>query len=136
MLNEETRQQGKDAELAFTQEAQGIGWTVLRQGWPDYLCSTPDGHLLAVEVKSGNAPISKHQRQVLSMLSTSIPCYVYHPDSGLTHWNERVSLDTEPANVSGIRIKQVTPRHAGEGQNGATWADALVAERHRVLGIE
>jgi len=39
------------AEDAFRDLAQAAGWHPTKQGWPDFICTGPDGEMIAVEVK-------------------------------------------------------------------------------------
>ena len=81
-LTKEGRRAALEAEDAFAHLAEG--WEVHRNGWPDFLCVV-DGQPIAVEVKSGNGRLTKEQCEVMNVLaSSSISCYVWHPDRGLT----------------------------------------------------
>jgi len=56
---------------------EGAGFTVLRRGWPDFLCVGPDGSVSAVEVKSGFDQPSQAQHAIHAVLaSLGIPVYV------------------------------------------------------------
>jgi hypothetical protein len=58
------------------------GWYACRSGWPDFLCSGPDGRVMAVEVKrrtrSGTLdPLERAQTAVMAALSAKgLKCYV------------------------------------------------------------
>lgn len=53
------------------------GWTVLRKGWPDFLCIRPDkpSTVIAVEVKSVNDGYSPEQQTVISALGEFFPVF-------------------------------------------------------------
>lgn len=71
-------------ERNFEILAQCLGWsTVTKRGWPDFLAFTPDGSMIAVEVKpltkdgSRYQILKREQAAVMDVLSShGIKCYV------------------------------------------------------------
>ena len=57
------------------------GWTVLQNGWPDFLC-IKNKQILAVEVKNHGDKLSPRQVRLLSALSEKIPVQTAHPGPG------------------------------------------------------
>lgn len=56
-------------EVLFKIQAKRHGWTVLRPGWPDFLCLDQFGTMFAVEVKDRNDWVSQRQRDTFEMLT-------------------------------------------------------------------
>lgn len=52
-----------DFERDFNDRMTQLGFTVLRNGWPDFLCMSRDGGF-AVELKRGQDRVSAHQKQM------------------------------------------------------------------------
>ena len=83
-LSTSVRQQARDAEDSFEEWAQHKGWEVLRNGWPDFLCVDRKGRIICVEAKSGNANVTKAQREVLAILvAAGLACYIWTEKAGL-----------------------------------------------------
>lgn len=80
-----------------------------------------DGRTVAVEVKSGNAHLTKEQCGVMNALaSANIDCYTWHPSRGLTLYQR----GTQPP----------LPRMYGAPQDKYTkaFSDKVMAEHRRV----
>jgi hypothetical protein len=69
-------------EAAFEQLAQSKGWDVDKCGWPDFLCTSPAGEIIAVEVKprtsTGRLKLLKEsQARTMDFLSArGVECFV------------------------------------------------------------
>lgn len=83
-----------ELEKEFLRRASGKGLTILRHGWPDFLCTGKDGKPYCVEVKAGRDVLSPAQVAVATALeSIGIPCYVWSSRlrSSLIPWRKFVS---------------------------------------------
>ena len=95
------------------------GWTVHRNGWPDFICETPEG-LCFVEVKSPNDTVPPHQRRVHELLRAAgfrVLVLWVSPRKGVRF------KDEGQGRVSCAVARQVeTPaqRHGQAGQEAAT----------------
>ena len=49
-------------ENDFYNRAQNAGWKVTKQGWPDFFCVTPEGKVVAVEVKQRASKSKRHAK--------------------------------------------------------------------------
>lgn len=56
-----------NTETAVAEALRTEGWTVLRRGWPDFLCHR-DGMAAAIEVKSPRDRLSEDQVQIHRVL--------------------------------------------------------------------
>lgn len=68
-------------EEAVREELEDSGWTVYRNGWPDFLCRRKKGHdfeYKAVEVKTVKDRLRSNQYEVLMALADLIPVSVFH----------------------------------------------------------
>lgn len=122
MLTKEDRRAALGAEDAFMLLKSAEGWEVHRNGWPDFLCVV-DGQSIAVEVKSGRGGLSKKQSEMMSILASSgISCYVWHPDCGLTLYQE------------GRKPKNPMPRvyRAPQDKYPKAFSESAVEEHRRV----
>ena len=59
-----------DAEDRFEKLARSNGWGVTKRGWPDFMCTLPDGELIAVEVK----PRVKSKTRMKQLASDQVTC--------------------------------------------------------------
>jgi len=99
-LTKEARRAALLAEDAFVEAAEG--WEIHRNGWPDFLC-VAGKRAIAVEVKSGNAGLTREQSEVMNVLASSgISCYVWHPSRGLTLYQAGF-LSFPPSSTKGQR---------------------------------
>jgi hypothetical protein len=91
------------AEVGFAQWATDKGWSVTKNGYPDFLCRSAEGMAL-VEVKPDRySNFSDAQRSALEfLLACQVPCYRWDPESGL----ERLS----PESIRSRRRPQRTQR--------------------------
>lgn len=76
------------AERHFREFARRKRWTVLRPGWPDFLCIDNDGQLRAVEVKQGRDLPSERQFRTLDLLNerSDIDVFVWIRETPKTLW--------------------------------------------------
>jgi len=76
------RRPRNEAEAACYDALLKLGWaTVTKRGWPDFICLTPDGRGICVEVKrkAGFKP-KQSQKLVLEFLARhGITCYLWTP---------------------------------------------------------
>lgn len=64
-------------ESAFVVIAKSKGYTLFRNGWPDFALRRADGSLFCVEVKSYADSLSTEQIHMIEFLALAgIPCYV------------------------------------------------------------
>ena len=70
-------------ERLFEELAKLKGWTVTKRGWPDFLCFTETGEMIAVEVKprmkrrSGFKVLKREQAKTMDILTAhGISCFV------------------------------------------------------------
>lgn len=93
------------SEKAVRDFAEVHGYTVLRKGWPDFLCFIErDGkiELHAIEVKSKNGQLHGDQEKMLDLLSTVMPVYFIR-DMGVEEplrvvdWRKRLSPEVQNA---------------------------------------
>jgi hypothetical protein len=56
------------AENRVAEDYRRRGFKVLRRGWPDFLCISPDGDVVAVEVKSMSDALSPAQKEMHAAL--------------------------------------------------------------------
>ena len=65
------------SESVFEVIAKSKGYTILRNGWPDFALRRADGYLFCVEVKSYADSLSTEQVNMMEFLALAgIPCYV------------------------------------------------------------
>lgn len=65
------------SESVFEVIAKSKGYTILRNGWPDFALRRADGSLFCVEVKSYADSLSTEQIHMIEFLALAgIPCYV------------------------------------------------------------
>ena len=103
------------------------GWEVYRNGWPDFLC-VGDDQTIAVEVKSGNARLTKGQGEAMNVLaSVGISCYVWHPDQGLTLYQQ--GKRPKPPKVNVTRVVKMEPY-------SEAFSKRVMEEHKRVTGRE
>ena len=78
-------QQGKDGEHQVCHELIDQGYAVYRTGWPDFICGRElNGvkHIMAVEVKTGNAVLTLEQKAVARLLvNAGVQYWVHRPDT-------------------------------------------------------
>jgi len=66
-----------DSESEFAQVAESKGYTLRRNGWPDFALMRADGSLICVEVKTPGDSLSQEQHDMIEFLSLAgIPCYI------------------------------------------------------------
>lgn len=66
-----------ESESVFEVMAKSKGYTILRNGWPDFALMRADGSLFCVEVKSYADSLSLEQVHMIDFLAfAGIPCYV------------------------------------------------------------
>lgn len=70
-------------ERLFEELAELKGWKITKRGWPDFLCFTKTGEVIAVEVKprmrsrSGFRLLKREQAKTMDILvAHGIPCFV------------------------------------------------------------
>jgi hypothetical protein len=69
-------------EDKFANEAVRRGWTVIKRGWPDFLCWQGE-EVIFVEVKPEGDSLSSYQKVVMQKLaSLGLKCYRWTPESG------------------------------------------------------
>jgi len=75
---------GASAERRFSEQMAAEGWSVSKQGWPDFILEK-GGKVALVEVKSGrHVPLSAAQRRVTGMLAAAgFSVYRWDPDDKL-----------------------------------------------------
>ena len=122
-LTREGRRAATAAEDAFVHLAEG--WEVHRNGWPDFLCVV-EGQPVAVEVKSGNGRLTKEQCEVMNVLASSgISCYVWHPDQGLTLYQQGRRPKVVKTELTRVVEMEPYPR---------AFSERVMAEHRRVTG--
>jgi hypothetical protein len=122
-LAQERRRTAVEAEDAFAQLAER--WEVHRNGWPDFLCIV-EGQPITVEVKSGNGRLTKEQCEVMNVLASSgISCYVWHPDQGLTLYQQ--ARRPKITKVETTRVVKMEPY-------SEVFSDRVMEEHRRVTG--
>jgi hypothetical protein len=70
-----------DFEISVKNHLEKEGWTVLRSGWPDFLCrkkKVGGWEYQAVEVKTQSGDVRPNQQDMLLSLADLIPTFVYH----------------------------------------------------------
>jgi hypothetical protein len=70
-------------ERKFEELAERLGLTFTKRGWPDFMCFTKDGEMIAVEVKprmtkkSGTRLLKREQAKAMEALTAcGIRCFV------------------------------------------------------------
>lgn len=58
-----------EAEAATARQLDRFGVCWSKNGWPDFLCVTPDGRFFCIEVKGPGQPVKENQAQVIDLLS-------------------------------------------------------------------
>lgn len=96
------------SEADFVSWSEAKGATTLRAGWPDFLCRTHDGRIVAVEVKTGGDRLSERQVQMIELLEEAgIQTYVFY-ENRLHEWRKfqqiprpgpEIGLATQPGGV-------------------------------------
>ncbi len=86
-------------EFAFQQFAQTHGIKLLSRGWPDFLGWTPEGQLIAIEVKplsvkNGGLRYLKREQSIVmrALIHAGIPCYLSDGHSLIPYDSSRHDL--------------------------------------------
>jgi hypothetical protein len=81
------------AENEFFELAKAWGWSVTKEGYPDFICYRPDGKIQLVEVKtSAKHTLSSAQKKFMQIMTTTCfgpPCSVWTSKKGLSKWVSR-----------------------------------------------
>lgn len=72
----------KREKIAAKYIQQVMGADVHRDGWPDFLCTNPDGSIFAIEVKSFDDRLRRNQAKTHAMLrKAGIPVSIIYVDA-------------------------------------------------------
>jgi len=93
-------------EDQFANEAVSRGWTVIKRGWPDFLCWKGD-EMVFVEVKPEGDPLSAYQNVVMDKLAgLGLRWYRWSPRTGFTQ------IKGQQSGASSLRPAR-TPKPSG-----------------------
>jgi hypothetical protein len=71
------------SEAAFTKWATSLDWSVMKRGFPDYIC-WKNNEIIFVEVKPNDGYLSLYQQIVMHLLtSLGLQCFKWTPNQGL-----------------------------------------------------
>ena len=79
-----SRERRNFAERAFEKSAKEKGWYVTKKGYPDFICYSPGGGIILVEVKGNkNQRLKKDQWRFTNSMKNQygVKCYKWSPDS-------------------------------------------------------
>lgn len=113
-------------ELWLKQKLEEKGWTVLRNGWPDFLCFKGDlfkpTEVLAVEGKRGTQLLTYDQLQIHTILrAAGVPCEVLRPSDVRPDNQLRIALAHEyykRSNGKPFEHRATCPICLGETERG------------------
>lgn len=79
-----TRKPKNVAEGLFYDKMNAEGWTLTKQGWPDFFCVNDKGEFCCVEVKpKATHRLKNNQHEVMRYLQQAgVKCYKWTPDAG------------------------------------------------------
>lgn len=150
-MRESTTYYPNPHEQAFAEWARSQGWTVTKQGWPDFICRRGE-EVMAVEVKGGNDGLRGEQAATMRDLrAAGLPTFMWTPESGLTTpiatslptsipvlQDEIARLRQTLGEVTGLRRRVLLP---AEPKRAPEWVDdemgmiaevaAMCSARHR-----